>query len=67
MKVYRDSLLKHVRILVVTGILGGGRSNIYIYIFAIKVAGKMIFLLHRWDMLVPRRVILHNQHGNGLL
>ncbi len=33
MKVYRDSLLKHVRILVVTGILGGGRSNIYIYIY----------------------------------
>ena len=23
---------------------------------ALKVAGKMIFLFHRWDMLVPRRV-----------
>ena len=35
MKVYRDSLLKNVRILVVTGILGGGRSNIYIYIYSL--------------------------------
>ena len=28
----------------------------------LKVAGKMIFLFHRWDMLVPRRVIIHELH-----
>ena len=46
-------------------------SNIYIYIYMyiyahflciypsispLNVAGKMMFLLHRWDMTVPRRV-----------
>ena len=32
-----------------------------------KVAGKMIFLLHRWDISVPRTLIIHNHHANGLL
>ena len=29
----------------------------------LKVAGKMIFLFHRWDMLVPRRVFVYRTHS----
>ena len=29
----------------------------------LKVAGKMIFLFHRWDMLVPRRVFVYCTHS----
>ena len=44
-------------------VFGGFLGSIWLpSISPLKVAGKMIFLFHTWNMLVPRRVIIHELH-----